>query len=294
MHQTVLLLPAVDHLHVQPGGLYLDATFGAGGHTGEILKRGGRVVALDYDELSVKKGQEKFAREIATDRLRLFTQNFVKLNQVVGSLGDFVGFDGMIFDLGTSTDQLMSAQHGLSVYTNGPLDMRLDKTLGVSAHDLLQALSEKQLIELFDEFGGETESRRIAREIVLERKKRGPEAFATSFELANLVSRVKKNRLGKLHPATKVFQALRIAVNDEIGNLERVLPQIIDALKSGGYLVMIAFHEGEDRPVKKQLRAWADEGLVQLETKKPIMPDEAETTANPRSRSAKMRVARKL
>ena len=294
MHQTVFLTQAIDYLQVQPGGLYLDATFGAGGHTGEILKRAGQVVALDYDELSIQRGQEKFASEIATDRLRLFTQNFAKLDQVAKSLPNFAGFDGMIFDLGTSTDQLMSAQHGLSVYTNGPLDMRLDKTLGVSAHDLLQALSEKQLISLFEDFGGETESRRIAREIVHERSRRGTEAFATSFELANLISRVKKNRLGKLHPATKVFQALRIAVNDEIGNLERVLPQILDNLKTGGHLVTIAFHEGEDRPLKKQLRSWADEGLVQIETKKPIIPDEAETTANPRSRSAKMRVAKKL
>lgn len=293
MHQTVFRTQAIDILQVKPDGIYLDATFGAGGHTQEILSRGGKVVALDYDNLSVERGRENFKEELDTGRLQLFNRNFAYLSDIVTAVPQFSGFNGMIFDLGTSTDQLMSSTHGLSVYNNGPLDMRLDKTMNVSAHDLLQALSEKELIQLFEVYGGETEARRIAREIVHEREKRGLAAFQTSFELANLVSRVKKNHPGKLHPATKVFQALRIAVNDEIGNLERVLPETIKQLKVGGRLVTIAFHEGEDRPIKHIMREWAAAGLVTIGTKKPIIPDEQEAE-NARARSAKMRWVEKI
>ncbi len=293
MHQTVFRTQAVALLQVHPDGLYLDGTFGAGGHTREILDQGGKVVALDYDELSVARGRERFPKQLEDGRLQLFNRNFIFLGEVVKAIPSFAGFDGMIFDLGTSTDQLMSDAHGLSVYANGPLDMRLDKTMAVTAHDLLQALGERELIQLFENYGGETEARRIAREIIRERQKRGTSAFKTSFELANLVSRVKKNHPGKLHPATKVFQALRIAVNDEIGNLNRVLPQTLTYLKVGGRLVTIAFHEGEDRPIKHAMRQWADEGLVILGSKKPIIPDEKEAE-NARSRSAKMRWVEKV
>ncbi len=293
MHKTVFLTTGVDFLQVQKDGFYLDGTFGAGGHTGEILRRGGRVLALDYDEQSVERGREAFAASLATGQLQLQNANFAYLDRLVQALPNFSGFNGIILDLGTSTDQLMSSSHGLSVYTNGPLDMRLDKNLGVTAHDLLQALSERELIALFENYGGETEARRIAREIIRERQVRGQEAFATSFELANLVSRIKKNRVGKLHPATKVFQALRIAVNDELGNLERVLPQALKNLKVGGRLVVIAFHEGEDRPVKHAFKDWASDGLVEILTPKPIIPDEKEAE-NPRARSAKLRVIEKI
>jgi 16S rRNA (cytosine1402-N4)-methyltransferase len=170
--------------------------------------------------------------------------------------------------------------------------MRLDASLQVTAYDLIQALSEKQLIELFYTWGGELEARRIVRAIAVEKRKRGQEAFRTSFELANLVARIKGHG-GKIHPATKVFQALRIAVNGEIDNLVAVLPQAWELLGSGGRLVTIAFHEGEDRPVKHFNREQAEAKKGLMITKKPIVPDEGELV-NPRSRSAKMRVIEKI
>jgi 16S rRNA (cytosine1402-N4)-methyltransferase len=295
MHQTVFLQLAVDYLQVALGRWYIDATFGAGGHSREIITRGGRVLAFEYDQESYQRAQENFAAELGSGQLRLWRRNFTQMHATIRQLqaaGEKINVSGILFDLGTSSDQLKSAARGLSVYDNGPLDMRLDTSLQVTAHDLIQALSEKQLIELFYHLGGELEARRIVRAIAVEKRKRGREAFQTSFELANLVARI-KGQGRKIHPATKVFQALRIAVNGEIDNLVAALPPAWELLGSGGRLVTIAFHEGEDRPIKHFNR---DQNLAQkglLITKKPVVPDEEELV-NPRSRSAKMRVIEKI
>ncbi|MBQ6436509.1 16S rRNA (cytosine(1402)-N(4))-methyltransferase RsmH [bacterium] len=297
MHQSVFLSEAIDYLDVRPGSWYLDATLGGGGHSREILRRGGKVVALDYDREVCEKQKQAFASEIQEGRVRIIQENFAHLQQVqklhLTDLGE-QPFSGAFFDLGTNSDQLTSGKNGLSVYENGPLDMRLDQTLNVTARDLLMALSEKQLSELFIHYGGEVEARRIAREIVLHRQRRGQDAFKDSFELANLVSRIKKAPPHRLHPATKVFQALRIAVNDEIGNLERGLPQAFNQLQSGGRMVVIAFHEGEDRPVKHFFRHLQEQGLATILTKRPLVPDSQAIQDNPRARSARLRALVKV
>ena len=296
MHQPVFLHLAVDFLQVKPDRWYLDATFGGGGHTREILARAGRVVAFDYDKQAYSAGLVDFAAEIQSGRLLLVHRNFAQLTAALAQLPPLTGdspLAGGLFDFGTNAQQLMSPDRGVSVYHNGPLDMRLDDTLQVTARDLLLGLSERELMTLFAQEGGEVEARKIARAVVFYRQKRGAQAFINSFELANLVSRVKKSSSRHLHPATQVFQALRIRVNNEIGNLESALPQAFAALQPGGRLVTIAFHEGEDRPVKLYFKSLAKQGQAQLLTKRPIVPDDQELQ-NPRARSAKLRCVQKL
>lgn len=294
-HQTVFLHQALDFLDIKAQQWYLDATFGAGGHTQEILHRGGQVIAFEYDTDSYQAGLITFQSALTTGNLHLFNLNFDHLSAHLPTLNFLPNpapFAGIIFDLGTSTDQLMTGDKGLSVYQDGPLDMRLDQNLGVTAQDLLLALSEKQLAQSFFEIGGEVESRRIAKAIITYREKKGSSAFARSQELSLLIAQTKKSR-SHLHPATKVFQALRILVNDETGNLERTLPQAFQTLQKNGRLVVIAFHEGEDRPVKKFFQQQAADQKALLITKKPLVPDSQELD-NHRSRSAKMRVLEKI
>lgn len=294
-HQTVFLQSALDFLNVKAGAWYLDATFGAGGHSRAIMEQGGKVVAYEYDQTTYQQAIETFQTEIAQNSLYLYHQNFANLSQHLSTL-DFLPsaspFAGIIFDLGTSSDQLMSGTKGLSVYEDGPLDMRLDQSLAVTARDLLLVLSEKQLSDTFFNLGGELEARKIAKAIVSYRQKQGPNAFLNSQELTQLITRVKKGK-SKIHPATKVFQALRIIVNDEINNLTQALPAAFKALQPNGRLVVIAFHDGEDRPVKQFFKQQVQAQAAHLLTKKPFVPDSQELE-NRRSRSAKMRVLEKI
>ncbi len=294
-HQTVFLQSALDFLNVKSGAWYLDTTFGAGGHSRAIIEKGGKVVAYEYDQTTYEQACQTFQTEIAQNSLYLYHQNFANLSKHLPTL-DFLPsvspFAGIIFDLGTSSDQLMSGAKGLSVYENGPLDMRLDQSLAVTARDLLLVLSEKQLSETFFNLGGELEARKIAKAIVNYRQKQGPNAFLNSQELTQLIARVKKGK-SKIHPATKVFQALRIVVNDELNNLTRALPAAFNALQINGRLVVIAFHDGEDRPVKHFFKQQVQAQTAHLLTKKPFVPDSQELE-NHRSRSAKMRVLEKI
>jgi 16S rRNA (cytosine1402-N4)-methyltransferase len=197
---------------------------------------------------------------------------------------------GILFDFGTTTQQLMAADRGLSFeHEEATLDMRLDDRLGVKAADLLKLLSVKQLTQVFSDLGGEEYAHRIARAIV-ELRKKDPNQLETVGSLLRIVERSKPRKSGHLHPATKVFQALRIAVNDELDNIQRALPQALDAVVPGGRIVTIAFHEGEDRLVKQAFALWEEEGKGVRITKKPLQPTEGETQRNPRSRSAKLRV----
>ncbi len=294
MHQTVFLQTAIDFLQIEPGKWYLDATFGAGGHSQEIIRRGGKVLAFEYEEETFSRSQEAFQKQLQEQQLILIRQNFVKLEQTVADLSGFGAdfrFAGMLFDLGTSSDQLMSADKGLSFQKSGPLDMRLDSGLAVTARDLLLVLNFKQLQTLFFEFGGEREAKKIAQAIINYRQEKGQNAFQDALELSELVKRTKRSR-SKLHPATKVFQALRIAVNSELDNLQKVLPQAFKLLAPGGRLVTIAFHEGEDRLVKHFFSELQAKNLAQPVFKKPLVPDKQELS-NPRARSAKLRVLEK-
>ncbi len=288
-HISVLKTEALDALQVNATQWYIDATFGRGGHTRAILERGGRVIGFDCDQDAVAFGEANFAQEIQDGRLILINQNFGKLKDSWERLRtekDIPAIAGILFDFGVSSPQIDTAERGFSFIHNGPLDMRMDKRLGVQAKDLLIVLPEKQLAELFWVYGGEEQSRRIAKMIVQQRTRK---PFTTTQELAEAISKVKP-RTGHLHPATKVFQALRMAVNSEVDSIEAALPQALEVVQAGGKIVTISFHEGEDRVVKHLFQKWQDKGYGQPLDKKAVMPTEAEVTHNPRSRSAKLRV----
>lgn len=289
MHQPVLLKEAINALDIKKGEWYIDGTFGRGGHTQEIVKRGGNVIAFDVDHEAVEFGQHIFEDFIKEKKLIIVRENFNKLTEVqkwfeTGSIS------GVIFDFGTSVDQLKNQERGFSFETDAELDMRMDTRLGVKAKDLLAILPENQLAQLFWQEGGESHAKRIAKEIASVRKST---PIVTTAQLVAVVNRVKRSRTGKLHPATKVFQALRIATNMELDNIRQGLPQALDVLQAGGRIVTISFHEGEDRIVKQSFKQWEERGLGKSVTKKPIIPTEDEMRKNPRSRSAKLRVFRK-
>ncbi len=290
-HQPVLLKKAIDMLDVHMHDWYIDATFGGGGHSRLILAKGGRVLGLDYDLKAINAGLSNFATEITEGRLILVRSNFAEIQSVWhDSLANTHQErpSGILFDLGTSTQQLMDSSRGLSFTGNGPLDMRLDDRLGVTAADLLQVLPEKELARLLAEYGGEHQAKKIAHAI----KQTSPSPKTTQ-DLIACVERAGVKRISKLHPATKVFQALRIAVNLELDNITQVLPLAFDLLEPAANLVTIAFHEGEDRLVKHFFNDQVNHHKATLLTKKPIMPTQLEIETNPRSRSAKLRALRK-
>lgn len=283
-----MLNDAVEALGVKQGAWYIDGTFGRGGHTRKILEQGGKVIAFDFDQEAIIYGQQTFKSEIIAGDLILVRENFAHLADTIVSLqkNNQVGqINGILFDFGTSTQQLTSQERGFSFEGEGPLDMRMDQRLGVMAKDLLAVIPENQLTELFRVMGGEQEAKRIAKAI-----KSSKTPIATTKQLADLVSKVKGRQKGKLHPATKVFQALRIAVNTELDNITDMLPQALNVLHYGGKIVTIAFHEGEDKIVKHTFKSWESRNLGKNETKKPEVPSEAEISTNIRARSAKMRV----
>ncbi len=292
-HISVLLEEAVNGLQVQQDAWYIDGTFGRGGHTKKILELGGKVIAFDVDAEAISFGSETFAQEIAQGKLLLVRANFDRLEQEVTELKakhQIQDVQGILFDFGVSSPQIDQPERGFSFQHDVELDMRMDDRLGVKAKDLLALLSEKQLTEIFVEFGGEHEAYKIAKAIVARRQKT---PITTTHQLADLIQHTKKERPSHLNPATKVFQALRIAVNSELDSIQQVLPQALKVLANQGYLVTISFHEGEDRIVKTSFRNWQKQGWGEQVNKDVIVPTESETTENPRSRSAKLRIFRK-
>lgn len=296
IHQPVLLEETLDLLAVKAGQYYLDATFGRGGHTQAILDRGALVIALDFDQLAIAAGQENFKQALVQNKLILIKDNFKNLTEIITNLQKTqeIQLAGILFDFGTSTEQLTSNERGFSFNAepNDLLDMRMDQELGVKAGDLLIVLSEKQLAQLLFEYGGESQARQIAKKVA-QVKKDAPNSLQYSVTLLKIIEQVKGQRSGKLHPATKTFQALRIAVNDELNNIELTLPSAFHLLKNSSALdkrlVCIAFHEGEDRLVKSFFRKQADQHLAKLLTKKAISAKIQELSRNPRARSAKLR-----
>lgn len=289
-HIPVLLEEVLGALTVRPGNWYVDATFGRGGHTEAILKKGGRVVAFDWDPEAINFGSQEFADEVSSKKLFLIQKSFAEMKTSVENLqaNEQVGkISGILFDFGTSTEQLKSSERGFSFEGDGPLDMRMNPELGVTAADLLAAVPEAQLAQLFIDYGGEERGKAIARAI-----KKSPRPIKTTSELRAIIEKVNGGRFGKLHPATKVFQALRIAVNSELDQIKEALPQSFSLLKNGGTLVTIAFHEGEDRLVKKFMKNLADLGLAEIRPR--VTASETEIKNNPRSRSAKLRAATKI
>ncbi len=277
-HTSVLAAEALDALAVDPAGTYVDATFGAGGHTRLILERlgpPGRVIAFDADPSAAT-----FAP--ADPRLLLIHANFRALGAELEARG-VTAVDGVLYDLGVSSMQLDDGERGFSFRSDAPLDMRLDPTRGETAAEYIAQRDEAELADAIFQFGDERNSRRIARAL----KAKLPR---TTGELAALVAGVVhvRGRRERIHPATRTFQALRIAVNDELGALRESLDAAVRVVRPGGRIAVISFHSLEDRIVKLRFR---EDARLQPLTRKPVVPGDAELATNPRARSAKLRVA---
>lgn len=294
-HQSVLLSAIKDYLQVQEDAWYFDATFGAGGHSREIIRLGGKVLAFEYHSDTYQQGLLTFKKAINEKKLLLINENFANLDKCLIKFPNYPqNFAGAIFDLGTSSDQLTSGSKGLSVYQHGPLDMRLDTNLAVTAKDLLHGLSEKELSTLIYKLGGENYHRQIAKKIKTVIKKEGLVAFTDAKQLSDLIVGIKpKKDVSVLHPATKTFQALRIAVNGELDNLARALPQVWKRLLPQANLIVMAFHQGEDSISKQFFKLKREQGELLYLSKKPLQSTAIERAKNPRARSVKMRLGRK-
>lgn len=283
-HKSVLLKEAVEHLKVKNGGKYIDCTLGDGGHTLEILRNGGEVLAIDQDPEALKRAKERIGNAASYSNVTFANGNFKDIDELAKAKG-FLEVDGILYDLGTSTLQLKDMERGFSFDSEAPLDMRMDPDLSVTAQDLVNALPENNLADLIFNYGGEHFARRIAKAIVKARKEKKIEKCN---ELSYIVDRAIPTKRGKIHKATKTFQALRIAVNNELENLDTSLSRAASLLIPGGRLIVISFHSLEDE-ISKRERPFLKEV-----TKKPLMASPEELAENPRARSAKMRVFEKI
>ena len=292
-HTPVLLKEVVNQLQPRSGSLYVDCTVGGGGHAREILRAcgpAGQLIGLDWDEEAIAAAREKLSEFGA--RVQLVRANFVELDRVLMSLG-MTAVDGVVFDLGVSSRQFDEPTRGFSFQREGPLDMRMSRQLGATARDVLRTASVEELARIFRVYGEERRARAIAREIDRARVR---QPIETTTQLARLVERVLGPKRSATHPATRVFQALRIYVNNELENLRRGLEVATRSLKSGGRVAVISFHSLEDRIVKwffiEQSRS--ETPTLRIVTRKPITPTDEEISENPRARSAKLRVAEKV
>jgi 16S rRNA (cytosine1402-N4)-methyltransferase len=289
-HTPVLLEETIEALAVQPGGRYIDCTLGAGGHAVAILDRsspGGQLLGIDADPEAIKVARARL--EDYSKSTLLIDQNFVNLRAICTKY-HFFPVHGILFDLGLSSLQLNGNGRGFSFQHNAPLDMRLSPSQQVTAADIVNASSEAELARLIKTFGEESRGGKIAHYIVQERP------IKTTLKLAEIIEQAIGARRGRIHPATKTFLALRIAVNQELEYLESALQQAIDLLGFEGRLVVISYHSLEDRIVKYFLRreASGEEARLKLVNKKVITPSLAEVQFNPRSRSAKLRAAERI
>ncbi|HLK68209.1 MAG TPA: 16S rRNA (cytosine(1402)-N(4))-methyltransferase RsmH [Bryobacteraceae bacterium] len=281
MHVPVMPAESLALLAVRPDGIYLDATSGLGGHTALIAQQleTGTVIANDRDLLSIEKARQN--TEAWKDRIRFHHGSFCTLAEVIagGAQGQF---DGILADLGVSRYQLTDPQRGFSFMSDGPLDMRMDQSTGMTAADLVNYTDEKTLADLIYQFGEERRARKVARAIVRARPIR------STLHLADVVLRVVP-RTGHLHPATKTFQALRMQINQESGQLDCLLQIAPDLLKKGGRMVVISFQSYDDKKVKERFKVLGRDGIATILTKHPLQPSEEETRRNPAARSAKLR-----
>lgn len=288
-HEPVLLKETIENLNVKEGGKYIDATLGDGGHSLEILKRGGYVLGLDVNEKSLERAQLRIKKEGLDERFKGVLGNFKNIEKI-GKENGFEKVNGIVYDLGYSSYELEELGLGLSFQTDETLDMRLSNSLGVTAADLLNSLSEKDIAKLIYEYSDEKMSRKIAREIVKTRSLKKIQTTKDLVEIINSVSYPGYER-GRINPATRTFQALRIVVNDEIENLKKSLPQAARLLLPGSVIILITFHSLEDK-VAKEFSRRARPSIKEV-YEKPLRPSEEEIERNPRSRSAKLRVFRK-
>lgn len=307
-HITVLKEEAVDGLAIKPGGIYVDCTLGGAGHSELIASRlseGGRLIALDQDDLALDHARIRLADYM--DHVTLVKSNFRYLEHVLRDLG-IDGVDGVLFDLGVSSPQLDEADRGFSYNHDAPLDMRMDQDSMLTANDIVNTWDDREISRILTNYGEERFARQIARKIVKAREQKPIETTGELVELIKSGIPAATRRTGP-HPAKRTFQALRIAVNDELGAEEEALEQTVNVLKSGGRASVITFHSLEDRICKQLFAKFVEKctcptdfplcvcggnGKLKLVNRKPIVPNEEELEANPRSRSAKLRVAEKL
>lgn len=283
-HTPVLVKEVITALNVKSGGRYIDATLGDGGHTKQIVDHGGIVLGIDQDPEAIERTRKRLETETEKEKVTMMNINFDHIGEAAREKG-FEQVDGILFDLGMSSFQLISGR-GFTFQSDEPLDMRMDPSRSVTAADLVNGLGRKELIELFVKYGQESNASRIAFAIVQTRRL---SAIRTTGQLSQLIERV-SGRKGRLHPATKVFMSLRMAVNGELPALQEALPQAVELLREQGRLVVISFHEGEDRIVKLLFR---NTSVLQELPHSPFSPSEEEIKHNSRSRSARLRVAEK-
>jgi 16S rRNA (cytosine1402-N4)-methyltransferase len=286
-HTAVLLKEVVEHLKIERGKRYIDATIGGGGHTFEILKRGGIVLGIDVDQDAVEYIKEEVK---SWERLTLVRGNFRDIDKIASEQG-FSRVSGILFDLGVSSHQLETPERGFSFQKIGPLDMRMDQELEVKALDLIKILTKGELYELLIKLGEESSAREVSRAIFSARKLR---PIKTTKDLASILEGGKvTSDYGRAMANRKVFQALRIAVNDELNALRDSLPKAVELLEERARLLVISFHSLEDRIVKNNFIDFEKRGLGKIITEKPITPGRDELERNKRSRSAKLRVFEK-
>jgi 16S rRNA (cytosine1402-N4)-methyltransferase len=281
IHKPVMINEVLEILNVKPGGRYIDCTLGNGGHSRAILEASspdGILVGIDMDSTAIERAKINLSQY--KDRIIIIQGNFSNLSSLVSSTG-ILKFNSILFDLGISSVQLGTLERGFSFNLDGPLDMRMDKTIPITAYQVVNSYSLEKLYDIFWNLGEERSARLIAKSIVDYRKKK---EISSTKELAELISKAVKRR-GKIHPATRVFMALRIYINRELENLKDAIPQAISLLTPGGRLCVISYHSLEDRIVKNTFR----ESGEKLITQSPIRPNREEVLSNRRARSAKLR-----
>ena len=306
-HVSVLLRECIDNLNIKPDGVYLDGTLGLGGHSYEIASRlaGGRLICIDRDETAIERAGRRL--EPFRDKITFVHGNFSDAASIIDSLG-LDGVDGMLFDLGVSSPQLDEAQRGFSYMNDAPLDMRMDASAALTAYEIVNTWSEERLNRILWDYGEERYARRISGAIL---KARDKEPIGTTLRLVEVIKSAMPAAAlrEKQHPAKRSFQAIRIAVNDELGEVETMMRTAPDKLRKGGRLCVISFHSLEDRIVKSGIAARENGCTCPREapvctcgfvktlksvSRKPILPSEDEIERNPRSRSAKLRVAERV
>lgn len=306
-HISVLLEECIENLNIKPDGIYVDGTLGLGGHSEQILKRltTGRLIGIDRDESAIRRTGERL--KAYSDKMTLVHGNFCDVAQILDELG-IDAVDGMLFDLGVSSPQLDESERGFSYMNDAPLDMRMDNTSSLTAWNVVNDWDEAELVRILRDFGEERYARRIASRIT---ERRAAKPIETTLELVNIIrSAMPAAALReKQHPAKRSFQAIRIAVNDELGAVDQMMKTAPDKLKPHGRLCVISFHSLEDRIVKTGIAARENGCTCPREApicvcgfkqtlksvhRKPIVPGEDELNENPRARSAKLRVAEKV
>ena len=306
-HRPVLLDECIRALEIKPEGLYLDGTLGRAGHSREIARRltGGRLICVDRDEAALAAARERLGKWM--DRVELVHSNFSRIDGILDGLG-LDKADGMLFDLGVSSPQLDDPARGFSYMADAPLDMRMDQRESLSAQEVVNRWSQEELRRILVRYGEERYASQIASAIV---RRREDKPIRTTLELVEVIKSAMPGKAlrEKQHPAKRTFQAIRIAVNDELSSVDRMIQEAVPRLKPGGRLAVITFHSLEDRIVKTGLSAFAKgctcppdfpvcvcgkKPEIKLLSRKPILPGEAELAENPRARSAKLRVAEKL